>query len=114
MEYLDTFRRQCPNLMYKPDGLLKGNLSVEIEIWYRSGRSDLDESIILDAMQGLIYENDRQIKYKVVVHRGIDKDNPRSCIVVTEIDDGEEKKILNSLRKSRRRIAKAKTTQEKP
>lgn len=114
IDYLDTFRRQCPNLMYTKDGLLKGHLSVQIDIWYRSSRSDLDESIILDAMQGLIYENDNQIKYKLVIHRGVDKENPRSCIVVSEIPDGEEKKIQDSLGKSRRRNSKAKATEKKP
>jgi len=60
---------------------MTGDVYVEITIWYASRRPDLDESVILDAMQGLIYENDRQVKEKHVFHR-LDKDNPRAQITV--------------------------------
>ena len=33
-------------------------------IYYSSRRPDLDESLILDLMQGVIYKNDRQVKQK--------------------------------------------------
>ena len=42
----------------------------------------LDESLILDAMQGKIYINDRQVREKHVFH-GLDKENPRTDIAVT-------------------------------
>lgn len=60
------------------------DVSVTIKIWYASRRPDLDESIILDAMQGLIYDNDRQVKIKRI-EWGLDKENPRSEIFVQEI-----------------------------
>jgi Holliday junction resolvase RusA-like endonuclease len=80
--YLKDFQWQCPKL----SPLLTGDLAVYIRIHYASRRPDLDESVILDAMQGLIYENDRQVKEKHVFH-ALDKENPRSLIVVTRTTD---------------------------
>jgi Holliday junction resolvase RusA-like endonuclease len=57
---------------------------VAIEIYYSTRRSDLDESIILDAMQGFIYANDRQIKSKFVTW-GLDRDYPRAEIKIAEL-----------------------------
>ena len=74
-DYVSAFKLQCPKLAV----LMEGDLVVHIKIYYASRRPDLDESVILDAMQGLIYENDRQVKEKHVYH-GLDKDNPRSEI----------------------------------
>ena len=79
-KYTKDFKSQCPKL----DNLLKGDLEVSINIWYASRRPDLDESIILDAMQGYIYENDRQVKVKHV-YWNLDKKNPRSTIRVQKI-----------------------------
>ena len=46
---------------------------------------DLDESLILDAMEGFIYKNDRQVKEKHI-YWGLDKDNPRAEIEVSKIE----------------------------
>lgn len=75
--YATWFQYQCRRL----EPLLEGDLYVEIDIWYASRRPDLDESIILDAMQGLIYVNDRQVKRKIVTWH-LDRENPRSLIKV--------------------------------
>jgi hypothetical protein len=45
----------------------------------------LDESVILDCMQGFIYENDRQVKEKHIFHR-LDKANPRAEITVSTLE----------------------------
>lgn len=74
-DYVSAFKLQCPKLPV----LMEGDLVVHIKIYYASRRPDLDESVILDAMQNLIYENDRQVKEKHVYH-GLDKDNPRAEI----------------------------------
>jgi Holliday junction resolvase RusA-like endonuclease len=76
-DYVDTFKLQCPKL----DPLMEGDLSVSMTIYYASRRPDLDESVILDAMQDLIYVNDRQVKEKHI-YWGLDKNNPRSEITV--------------------------------
>lgn len=76
-DYTDTFKLQCPKL----DPLMEGDVSVTMTIYYASRRPDLDESVILDAMQDLIYENDRQVKEKHI-YWGLDKENPRAEITV--------------------------------
>lgn len=75
--YERDFQLQCKRL----DELMEGDLSVSITIHYASRRPDLDESVILDCMQGFIYTNDRQVKEKHIYHR-LDKDNPRAEITV--------------------------------
>lgn len=59
---------------------------MELEIFYASNRPDLDESVILDAMQGRIYRNDRQVKRKTV-QWNIDRDNPRARIRVSALEE---------------------------
>ena len=82
-EYVKTFAQQCPNL---EDDMLEGDLWVDMTIFYASRRPDLDESVILDCMQGYIYKNDRQVKEKWI-RWGLDKENPRSEIYVGTSDD---------------------------
>ena len=60
------------------------NLSITMHIFYASRRPDLDESVILDALQEIVYHNDRQIKEKHV-HWGLDKVEPRCEIELREI-----------------------------
>ena len=84
-DYLKEFSSQCPTL----DPLLEGDLSVTMTIYYRTRRPDLDESVVLDAMQGKIYGNDRQVKEKHIYH-GIDKENPRCEIMVCEQGSNEQ------------------------
>lgn len=66
--------------------MLEGDLWVDIKIYYATRRPDLDESVVLDCMQGLIYANDRQVKEKHI-YWGIDKKNPRAEIVVGTADE---------------------------
>ncbi len=80
LNYVITFQKQCPRLQ-RP---LQGDLRVDMEVFYASRRSDLDVSLILDAMQKYIYENDRQVKEQHLYWR-LDKDNPRTVIQVTEL-----------------------------
>ncbi|MCG3772253.1 MAG: hypothetical protein JW384_03460 [Nitrosomonadaceae bacterium] len=80
LSYLDAFKIQCP----KPPKMLEGDLVVTMTIYYASRRPDLDESLILDAMQGFIYLNDRQVKERHT-YWGLDKENPRAEILVESI-----------------------------
>lgn len=77
LDYNEMFRTQCPKL----SPLMDGDVSVTITIYYATRRPDLDESVILDAMQGLVYLNDRQVKEKHIFW-GLDKTNPRAEIIV--------------------------------
>lgn len=75
--YCDDFALQCPRL----DPLFIGDLHLDIDIWYASRRPDLDESIILDMLQGRIILNDRSIKSRRT-RWGLDPKNPRTTISI--------------------------------
>jgi Holliday junction resolvase RusA-like endonuclease len=76
LDYSSAFKRQV-----KAGRLLEGDVVVEMTIWYASRRPDLDESLILDLLQGVAYTNDRQVKEKHIFW-GLDKENPRTEIMV--------------------------------
>jgi Holliday junction resolvase RusA-like endonuclease len=84
LDYVKSFEKQCRKL----DPLLLEDVAVTIKIYYASRRPDLDESLILDCMQGLVYKNDRQVKVKHVYWGGVDKESPRSEIIVQNLQDG--------------------------
>ena len=79
-KYLKSFEEQCEAL---PE-LFEGDVGVDMTIFYASRRPDLDESVILDAMEKKIYKNDRQVKKKIITH-GLDKENPRSVIRIFQL-----------------------------
>ena len=87
LSYADVFKQQCRPLAT----LMTGDLRVTLRIFYASRRPDLDESLILDLMQGLIYENDRQVKERHC-YWGLDPENPRSEIIVEKIPEIAPKK----------------------
>lgn len=80
LKYLEDFIRQCPIL----DPLFEEDVHVELHIHYASRRPDLDESVILDALQGRVYRNDRQVKSKAV-RWGLDQRSPRVDIRVSPL-----------------------------
>jgi Holliday junction resolvase RusA-like endonuclease len=59
----------------------EGEVHVCAALYYRTHRPDLDESIVLDVLQGFAYKNDRQVRSKDITH-GIDRDNPRAEVLV--------------------------------
>ena len=61
------------------------DVCVEMVIYYSTRRPDLDESLILDIMQGHLYENDRQVKQKKIYWQ-LDRVNPSAIIRVTELE----------------------------
>jgi len=87
LSYSDVFKQQCGKL----PTLMTGDLRVTLYIFYASRRPDLDESLILDLMQGLIYENDRQVKERHC-YWGLDPDNPRAEIIIERIPEVAPKK----------------------
>ena len=68
---------------------MTGDLRFTARIFYATRRPDLDESLILDLLQGVIYKNDRQVKEKHV-YWGLDPANPRTEIIVDKIEDVEK------------------------
>lgn len=87
LSYSDVFLQQCPTL----PTLLEGDLEITLHIYYASRRPDLDESLILDLMQGRIYANDRQVKVRHCYWH-LDPDNPRSLISIHQIPEIAPKK----------------------
>tara|TARA_R110000737_G_scaffold44799_1_gene65053 strand:- start:1834 stop:2286 length:453 start_codon:yes stop_codon:yes gene_type:complete len=77
LSYMRTFDQQCPIL----DPLMDEDLAIAMRIYYKTRRPDLDESLILDLLQGRIYKNDRAIKLKYVEH-GLSKDDPRVVMAI--------------------------------
>lgn len=81
LDYVKGFSKQCPQL----EELMTEDVAVDITIYYASRRPDLDESLILDCLQGLVYKNDRQVKEKHIYWGGVDKENPRAEIHVRHL-----------------------------
>ena len=81
-DYVTEFQRQCREQVKV---MTDRDVRVELMIHYASRRPDLDESVILDAMQGIVYVNDRQVKQRMA-YWGLDKELPRSVIRVVECD----------------------------
>lgn len=82
LSYSDAFKQQCKPLAT----LMTGDLRITLHIFYASRRPDLDETLILDLMQGLIYENDRQVKERHC-YWGLDPENPRAEIIIEKIPE---------------------------
>jgi Holliday junction resolvase RusA-like endonuclease len=81
LNYASSFKQQCA----VPESLkLTCDVVVTVRIWYASRRPDLDESLILDLLQGVAYDNDRQVKEKHIYWMGVDKEIPRCEIEVSE------------------------------
>ena len=78
--YSRDFDLQCP----VRKNLFEEDLSIAIKIYYKTRRPDLDESLILDLLEGKVYKNDRSIKSKYVEH-GLDKEHPHSVIVISSL-----------------------------
>ena len=80
LSYAEAFKRQASTNV----PMLEGDVAVHMTIYYASRRPDLDESLILDLLQGVAYENDRQVKEKHI-YWGLDKDKPRTEIRVEKM-----------------------------
>ena len=67
------------------------DVKITMTIYYASRRPDLDESLILDLLQGVVYVNDRQVKEKHI-YWGLDKENPRTEIIVETLKKSPDKR----------------------
>ncbi|MGI9490857.1 MAG: RusA family crossover junction endodeoxyribonuclease [Geminicoccaceae bacterium] len=84
LKYLKHFRPQVLAQLTPPLEPLTGALSFTATIYYKTERPDLDASLILDALEGLAYKNDRQVREIHLYHR-IDKQDPRAEITIAPI-----------------------------
>jgi hypothetical protein len=86
LTYSDLFKQQAVPL----NPPITEDVRVTIHIHYASRRPDLDESLILDLLQGVAYVNDRQVKEKHIYWH-LDKADPRSEIIVEALPSPEKK-----------------------
>jgi len=91
-EFQQHMEDQCPHM----DEPFMDDVCVEMIVYYSSRRPDLDESIVLDGMQGKIYKNDRQVKEKHI-YWGLDRECPRAVIRVTPLEGGSIPSYLRCL-----------------
>ena len=91
LSYSKDFEKQCP----VSDDLYEEDLVVAMKIFYKSRRPDLDESLILDLLQGKAYKNDRSVKLKYI-EWGLDREYPRTYIALGPLDRKEE--VISTLR----------------
>ena len=94
LSYSDVFLQQCPVLPV----LMTGDLRIIMRIFYASRRPDLDESLILDLLQGRVYGNDRQVKERHC-YWGLDPEKPRTEMIIEKIEEVAPKK--NPTKKTR-------------
>jgi len=80
-DYGESFKQQCPKL----DPMFDGDVAIIMTIHYASRRPDLDETLILDLMQDLIYTNDRQVKARHT-YWALDKESPHTVITIVPLD----------------------------
>ena len=80
LDYSEYFRQQITPIT----PLMSGDIRMYITIYYASRRPDLDESLILDLLQGLVYVNDRQVKERHT-YWGLDPKNPRTEIIIEQL-----------------------------
>lgn len=80
-DYGVMFKQQCPKL----DPMFDGDVAIIMTIHYASRRPDLDETLILDLMQDLIYTNDRQVKERHT-YWALDKESPHTEITIVSLD----------------------------
>jgi Holliday junction resolvase RusA-like endonuclease len=81
LDYSSAFKLQAQS---QKQIIFSGDVVVTVRIWYASRRPDLDESLILDLLQGIAYDNDRQVKEKHIYWMGVDKENPRCEIEISQ------------------------------
>ena len=80
LDYVAAVKATYPPL----SPLLEGDLRMTADVYYASRRPDLDVSLILDALQEIVYRNDRQVREMHLYHH-LDRENPRAEITLEEM-----------------------------
>lgn len=77
IELAKQWEKECP-VLKEP---IKDDIVAYIKLFYTTRRPDLDESLILDLLQGKLIVNDRQVRERHTFW-GLDKSRPRSVILL--------------------------------
>jgi len=80
------YEKNAKKILRPLETLLEGDLIMTATLYYASRRPDLDESVIMDVLQGIVYKNDRQIKQKHIYH-ALDKANPRAEVLIEPMQE---------------------------
>ena len=73
-------------LVVRPPRLLRGPLSLELKIYYGHPLNDIDHNLIMDVLEGIVYENDHEV-YKVKMQKWhVPRKEARVEIVVEELE----------------------------
>lgn len=75
---------KASKVLYGTKPPIKGDVAVYALLAYRDRRPDVDESLMLDSIQGAAYINDRQVRHKLISGT-IDKDRPRAVVLVKPV-----------------------------
>jgi Holliday junction resolvase RusA-like endonuclease len=94
LSYAELFAYQVKPLPQ----MIEGEVRLDIWIYYSTQRPDLDESLILDLLQGKVYANDRQVRERHVYHF-IDKYDPRVVILAQPRDKAANEELLEAARR---------------
>ena len=81
LDYIKSFEKQAEKL----EKLIECHVAAHITIHYKTPRPDLDESVILDCLQGVAYKNDRQVKEKHI-YWALDREEPRATVRLVAIE----------------------------
>jgi len=68
---------------YKEE-IISGDCELEITLFFKDKRRrDVDNfnKLILDSLQGIVYEDDKQIQ-KLIIVKDYDKENPRTEVII--------------------------------
>ena len=81
LDYIKSFEKQAEKL----EELIECDVAAHITIHSKTRRPDLDESVILDCLQGVAYKNDRQVKEKHI-YWALDREEPRATVRLVAIE----------------------------
>lgn len=87
LDFIEAMKRDIQPI----DPLIEGDVAIRVDCWYASRRPDLAAlELVKDALQGLVYKNDRQVKAELSVWN-LDRKNPRVAIRIRQLPgDGRE------------------------
>ena len=81
------YSRSFAGQVRRPEKEIVEDISVDIKIYYKTRRPDLDPSLIFDLLQKeSVIKNDRQIK-EIHAYHALDKEDPRSWIRIMSLAD---------------------------
>lgn len=83
MDFSDLFHQQKKE--FQLEDLIEGDITIYVDVWYKSRRPDLDVELIKDLLQNVAYKNDRQIKEQHSKWH-LDKENPRCRVRIFKCD----------------------------